>query len=465
MNPSIFLLALSMAASLPLSAATPNVIIIMADDQGYQDLGCFGSPKIKTPHIDQMAKEGMRFTDCYSGASVCTPSRAALLTGCYASRVGNLGVLFPQDARGLNPTEITIAELLKTKGYATACIGKWHLGHHKQFLPTSQGFDTYYGVPYSNDMTLDPTQPLANDIVLREGVTAESIKTHQKKNLVPLMRDTEIIEYPVDQNTLTKRYTEEAIKFITTNKEKPFFLYLPHSMPHIPVYASPEFEGKSEIGLYGDSIEELDWSTGQILETLRKLKLDQNTLVIYTSDNGPWKLDQNSWEKGNTNRRVGGFAHPLRGYKFSRLEGGMRVPTVMWWPGRIPADKTSGEVVASMDFFATCAEISGAELPTDRVIDGKSLIPLLEAKEGAKSPHDALFYRTEAVRSGKWKLIKGQLYDLEADIGEATNVAEKHPDVVTRLSALLAAHKKDLSENTRPPGGGPKKPRKPKNKK
>ena len=254
-----------MAASLPLSAATPNVIIIMADDQGYQDLGCFGSPKIKTPHIDQMAKEGMRFTDFYSGASVCTPSRAALLTGCYASRVGNLGVLFPQDARGLNPTEITIAELLKTKGYATACIGKWHLGHHKQFLPTSQGFDTYYGVPYSNDMTLDPTQPLANDIALREGVTAESIKTHQKKNLVPLMRDTEIIEYPVDQNTLTKRYTEEAIKFITTNKEKPFFIYLPHSMPHIPVYASPEFEGKSEIGLYGDSIEELDWSTGQIL--------------------------------------------------------------------------------------------------------------------------------------------------------------------------------------------------------
>ena len=283
-----------MAASLPLSAATPNVIIIMADDQGYQDLGCFGSPKIKTPHIDQMAKEGMRFTDFYSGASVCTPSRAALLTGCYASRVGNLGVLFPQDARGLNPTEITIAELLKTKGYATACIGKWHLGHHKQFLPTSQGFDTYYGVPYSNDMTLDPTQPLANDIVLREGVTAESIKTHQKKNLVPLMRDTEIIEYPVDQNTLTKRYTEEAIKFITTNKGKPFFLYLPHSMPHIPVYASPEFEGQSEIGLYGDSIEELDWSTGQILETLRKLKLDQNTLVIYTSDQG-FFLGEHGW--------------------------------------------------------------------------------------------------------------------------------------------------------------------------
>ncbi|SVA87824.1 uncharacterized protein METZ01_LOCUS140678, partial [marine metagenome] len=190
------------------AASTPNVIIIMADDQGYQDLGCFGSPKIKTPHIDRMAKEGMRFTDFYSGASVCTPSRASLLTGCYAKRVGGLGVLFPRDKRGLNPDEITIADLLKTKGYATACIGKWHLGHLKEFLPTSQGFDTYFGVPYSNDMTIDPTQPLANDVVLREGVTLENIKNRVKKNLVPLMRDTKIIEYPADQNTLTKRYTE-----------------------------------------------------------------------------------------------------------------------------------------------------------------------------------------------------------------------------------------------------------------
>jgi arylsulfatase A len=446
-------LALALAGALPLAAAPPNVIIIMADDQGYEDLGCFGSPKIKTPHIDRMAKEGMRFTDFYSGASVCTPSRAALLTGSYASRAGNLRVLFPRDSAGLNPSEITIAELLKSKGYATACIGKWHLGHHKQFLPTSQGFDSYYGVPYSNDMTLDPSQPLANEIVLREGFTAESIKTHQKKNLVPLMRNEEIIEYPVDQNTLTKRYTEEAIKFISANKEKPFFLYLPHTMPHIPVYVAPEFEGKSDIGLYGDSIEELDWSTGQILHALRKLKLDQNTLVVYTSDNGPWKLATDSWEKGNMNRRVGGFAHPLRGYKFQRFEGGMRVPTVMWWPGRIPADRTCSEVAASMDLFATCAEISGAKAPTDRIIDGKSLIPLLEGKDGAKSPHKAFFFRTEGVRSGKWKLLKGELYNLESDIAESKNVAKDHPEVANRLQALLDAHKKDLAENFRPHGG------------
>ena len=446
------------------AASTPNVIIIMADDQGYQDLGCFGSLKIKTPHIDRMAKEGMRFTDFYSGASVCTPSRAALLTGCYAKRVGGLGVLFPRDKRGLNPDEITIADLLKTKGYATACIGKWHLGHLKEFLPTSQGFDTYFGVPYSNDMTIDATQPLANDVVLREGVTLENIKNRVKKNLVPLMRDTEIIEYPADQNTLTKRYTEEAISFIKKNKAKPFFIYLPHTMPHIPLYATPQFEGKSEIGLYGDTIEELDWSTGQILETLRKLKLDKNTLVVYTSDNGPWKLATNSWVKGNMNRRVGGFAHPLKGYKFSRFEGGMRVPTVMWWPGRIPAGKECSEVAASMDLLPTCAAIAGAKVPDDRVIDGKSLLPLLEGRKGAKSPHEAFFYRTEAVRSGKWKLKKKELYNLEEDVGETKNLAASNPEVVKRLSGYLAAYKEDLAKNSRPAGGPPKQPRKKKNK-
>ena len=456
--------SLAVVFSISARASTPNVIIIMADDQGYQDLGCFGSPKIKTPHIDRMAKEGMRFTDFYSGAPVCTPSRASLLTGCYAKRVGGLGVLFPRDKRGLNPDEITIADLLKTKGYATACIGKWHLGHLKEFLPTSQGFDTYFGVPYSNDMTLDPTQPLANDVVLREGVTLENIKSRVKKNLVPLMRDTAIIEYPTDQNTLTKRYTEEAIAFIKKNKEKPFFIYLPHTMPHIPLYATPQFEGKSEIGLYGDTIEELDWSTGQILDTLRKLKIDENTLVIYTSDNGPWKLATNSWVKGNMNRRVGGFAHPLKGYKFSRFEGGMRVPTVMWWPGRIPAGKECSEVGASMDFLPTCAAISGAKMPDDRVIDGKNLLPLMEGRKGAKSPHEAFFYGTEAVRSGKWKLKGRELFDLREDIGETKNLASANPEVVKRLSGYLSAHKEDLAKNKRPAGGPPKQPRKKKNK-
>jgi arylsulfatase A-like enzyme len=441
--------------------AGPNVIIIMTDDQGYQDLGCFGSPKIKTPHIDRMAREGMRFTDFYSGASVCTPSRAALMTGCYASRVGNLPVLFPNSQRGLNPDEITIAEVMKSKGYATACIGKWHLGHLKQFLPVSQGFDTYYGVPYSNDMTIDPTQPLANDIVLREGVTLETIKKQRKRNLVPLMRDAEIIEYPVDQNTLTKRYTDEAIRFIQANKERPFFIYLPHTMPHIPLYATPEFEGKSEIGLYGDCIEEIDASTGRILDTLRALKLDQKTLVVFTSDNGPWKLAKNAWVKGNKNRRVGGFAHPLRGYKFSRFEGGMRVPTVMWWPGRIPANRTCSEVVASMDLMPTCAELAGAKVPDDRVIDGKSIVSLLEGRDGAKSPHEAFFYRTEGVRVGEWKLKGKALFHLKTDIAEAKNVAAEHPEVVSRLGKLLADFKADLKKNGRPAGGPPPKPRKP----
>ena len=444
------------------AASTPNVIIIMADDQGYQDLGCFGSPKIKTPHIDRMAKEGMRFTDFYSGASVCTPSRAALLTGCYAKRVGGLGVLFPRDKRGLNPDEITIADLLKTKGYATACIGKWHLGHLKEFLPTSQGFDTYYGVPYSNDMTIDVSQPLANDVVLREGVTLENIRNRVKKNLVPLMRDTEIIEYPVDQNTLTKRYTEEAISFIKKNKEKPFFIYLPHTMPHIPLYATPQFEGKSEIGLYGDTIEELDWSTGQILETLRKLKLDKNTLVIYTSDNGPWKLAANSWVKGNMNRRVGGFAHPLRGYKFSRFEGGMRVPTVMWWPGRIPAGKECSEVGASMDFLPTCAAIAGAKVPGDRVVDGVDLSPALFGK--GKVKRDTYFYyrgqKLYAVRKGPWKAhyltrdAYGRskeeqhdppiLYHLDHDPSEKIDVAADHPNVLTEIAKAVSNHKAKL---------------------
>ncbi|NQT87661.1 sulfatase-like hydrolase/transferase, partial [bacterium] len=308
------------ASRVPLDAAPatkPNFIIIFTDDQGYQDLGCFGSPKIKTPNADRMAKEGMRFTDFYSGASVCTPSRAALLTGCYPERVGNLPVLFPRSNIGLNPEETTIAGMLKANGYATACVGKWHLGFQKEFLPTSHGFDSYFGVPYSNDMWLAPGMAYAKDAKLPEGATPESLAGgERKKDGVPLLRDTEVIDYPVDQRTLTQRYTQEAVRFITANKDKPFFLYLPHTMPHIPLYASDAFRGKSEAGLYGDTIEEIDWSTGKILDTLRSLGIDKNTLVVYTADNGPWKLAQNCWVKGNMNRRVGGSAAPLKGYKF-----------------------------------------------------------------------------------------------------------------------------------------------------
>ncbi|NQT87075.1 sulfatase-like hydrolase/transferase, partial [bacterium] len=282
----------------------PNFIIIFADDQGYQDVGCFGSPLIKTPNLDRMAGEGRRFTNFYSAASVCTPSRAALLTGSYPTRVGLPSVLFPRNNTGFSDTEITIAELLKGQGYATKCIGKWHLGHLSPFLPTSHGFDSYYGIPYSNDMTIDPKATLATDCTFREGMTRERAASEKpKKNWVPLMRDKEVVEYPADQTTLTKRYTAEAVKFITANKAKPFFLYLPHTMPHVPLFASEKFKDTSKRGLYGDVIEEIDWSVGEILATLKKLGIAEDTCVVFTSDNGPWL------SKG----KAGGCALPLRG--------------------------------------------------------------------------------------------------------------------------------------------------------
>jgi arylsulfatase A-like enzyme len=430
----------------------PNVIIIFTDDQGYQDLGVFGSPNIKTPNIDQMAKEGMLFTDFYSAASVCTPSRAALLTGCYPERVGDLGVLFPKDAKGLNPKETTIAGMLKNNGYATACIGKWHLGHLTEFLPTSHGFNSYYGIPYSNDMVIAQNMKLSADLKLREGVTRETM-WEPKKNWVPLMRDEEVVEYPADQSTLTKRYTEEAINFITSNSDKPFFLYLPHTMPHDPLYASPKFEGKSEAGLYGDCIEEIDWSVGEIIKTLKSQGIDKDTLIIYTSDNGPWYMKENATDKvkGNKNRRVGGSALPLRGHKFREWEGGMRVPTVMWWPGRIPAGKVCTEIAGTIDLLPTIAAISGAALPSEK-LDGKSILPLLEGQPGATSPHAAYFYRTNGVRVRNWKLIDGQLFDLSKDISERNCLAGDNPEIVERLGKLLSEHKQELDENKRPFG-------------
>jgi len=430
----------------------PNVIIIFTDDQGYQDLGVFGSPKIKTPNIDQMAKEGMLFTDFYSAASVCTPSRAALLTGCYPERVGNLRVLFPRDSKGLNPEETTIAGMLKAHGYTTACVGKWHLGHLEEFLPTSHGFDSYFGIPYSNDMTIAQDMKLSADLKLREGVTRKTI-WKPKKNWVPLMRNEEVIEYPADQSTLTRRYTEEAIKFITDNRDKPFFLYLPHTMPHIPLYASPEFEGRSDAGLYGDCIEEIDWSVGQIVKTLNELGLAEDTLLVYTSDNGPWKLKRSkeSKVKGNMNRCVGGSALPLRGHKFQQWEGGMREPTVMWWPGRVPAGKVCSELAGTIDLLPTIAALSGATLPSEK-IDGKSILPLLEGREDATTPHEAYFYRTKGVRVGHWKLIDGKLFNLSQDISESNNIAQGNPATVERLATLLNEHKQEIEKNKRPFG-------------
>ena len=445
-------------------AAKPNFIIIFLDDQGYQDLGCFGSPNIKTPNIDRMAAEGMRFTDFYSADSVCTPSRAALLTGCYPRRVGGLGVLFPRDHHGLNTEETTIPEMLRKSGYKTAMVGKWHLGHLPEFLPTNHGFDSYYGIPYSNDMTIADDMKLARDLLLREGVTMENIWT-KKRDWVPLMRNDEVIEYPCDQNTVTKRYTEQAVEFIKKSKDGPFFLYMPHTMPHVPLFVSPEFEGKSEQGLYGDCIEEIDWSVGEILKTIKELGIDKNTMIFYCSDNGPWHFEANATDKvkGNMNRRTGGSALPLRGYKFQQWEGGMREPTVMWWPGRIPAGKLCSEVAGTIDILPTLAALSGSALP-EETIDGKSIVPLIEGKSGAKSPHEAYFYRTEAVRCGEWKLKGRELFNLKRDISESTDLAKDHPEIVERLKKLLDDHKADLAANARP-FGGTKVPRKPRAKK
>lgn len=454
----LFLFLVLLSSALGVDQRPPNVVLIFTDDQGYEDLGCFGSPLIETPHLDRMAAEGRKFTSFYSANSVCSPSRAALLTGCYPTRVGVPGVLFPRHDTGLNPEEITIADLLKSEGYATACIGKWHLGHKPSLLPIQHGFDRYFGIPYSNDMTIDPTARLADDIVLRAGMTVERLRTTVKppKNWVPLMRDLEVVEYPADQTTLTKRYTEEAIAFIESNTEKPFFLCLPHTMPHIPLFASEGFRGKSARGLYGDTIEEIDWSVGQILDCLKAQGIDEQTLVIYTSDNGPWKL----------NRGRGGSAYPLRGFKFSTFEGGMRVPCLMRWPGQIPAGTVTDTLAASIDLLPTLAKLSGATVPSDRVIDGRDIWPIMAGAPGARASHEHYFFykgqRLESVRSGPWKLRRvGKsrrepagvaLYHLGDDIGETTNLAEKHPEKVRELIETMEAFDASLKASARPAG-------------
>ena len=432
----------------------PNFIVIFTDDQGFEDLGCFGSPKIKTPHLDQLAADGSKFTSFYSANSVCSPSRASLMTGCYPVRVSIPGVLFPRHDIGLNPDEITIADLLKTKSYATACIGKWHIGHKPKFLPTRQGFDSYYGIPYSNDMTIDPEAKLAENINLREGFTLDRVRNEKpKKNLVPLMRNEEVIEYPCDQTTLTKRYTEEAVKFIEENKKRPFFLYLPHTMPHIPLFASEKFKGKSERGPYGDTIEEIDWSVGEIMKALRKNNLDENTLVVYTSDNGPWKLKDGR----------GGSANPLRGYKFQTYEGGMRVPCIMHWKGKIPPGSSCDEIAATIDLLPTIAGLSGVELPNDRTIDGKNIWPLISGKKGAKTPHEIYFFykgkSLESARQGKWKLRRSgkksqsiELYDLASDISESKNLARENEALTNEIIQKMNSFDEKLKNAQRPAG-------------
>lgn len=417
------------------SQRPPNFVFIFIDDMGYQDVGCFGSPLIKTPRIDRMAAEGIKFTSFYVQC-VCTPSRAALMTGCYPMRVGLPNVLGPNAKIGINSSETLLPQVLKSRGYATACIGKWHLGQYPQFLPTRHGFDSYFGLPYSNDMDKNGADP------------------------IPLMRGEKIIEQPADQNTLTQRYTQEAVKFIEANRDRPFFLYLPHTMVHVPLHVSDKFRGKSRRGLYGDAVEEIDWSTGEVLDTLKRLGLDDNTFVIFTSDNGPW-LQQGV---------NGGCALPLRDGKATTYDGGVRVPCIMRWPGKVPAGATCDEMVTAMDVLPTFARLAHGSVPTDRIIDGKDIWPLVSGVKGAKTPHDVLFFyranRLQALRSGKWKLdlphddIPIALYDLDADVSESKNVADSHPKVVQMLSEMAEKCREDLGDaltkrvgkNCRPPG-------------
>jgi len=460
------LLLLSFLASafiLPGAAAErwPNIVLIFPDDQGFADVGVFGSKQFgfSTPNIDRLAVEGMKFTDFYSVSSVCSPSRAGLLTGSYPPRTGVTRVLFPHSDVGLNPDEVTMADLLQQRGYATAAIGKWHLGHHPRFLPTRQGFDYFWGVPYSNDMWIDPRAPLADNVVLHDGVTRQWIREgtpndRRRRNDVPLMINEEVVEYPLDQRYLTRRSSEEAIRFMEENQDRPFFLYLPYVMPHIPLFASEDFAGTTERGLYGDVIEELDWSVGQVMRALGELGLDEDTLVIFTTDNGPWNL------RGGQ----GGHAEPLRGYKFDVLEGGMRVPTVMRWPGRIPPGTIQTEVAATIDLLPTLAYVAGIDLPSDLVIDGKNIWPLMSGQPGARSPHPFFYYyaanspRLGAVRQGHWKYHAAhgdepeRLYNLAIDLGEAHDLAPTYVDVAARLREKMEVFDTDLKANARPQG-------------
>ncbi len=419
-------------------AVKPNVVLIFIDDMGYGDIGPFGSTKNRTPNLDRMAREGMKLTSFYA-APVCSVSRAQVITGCYGQRVSLPGVLGPGSAIGINSSEHTVAELMKSQGYATMCIGKWHLGDQPEFLPTRHGFDQYFGVPYSNDM------------MKKSKVNGQLV--------VPLVRQDKAVELLTgdDQDRLTERYTDEGVKFITENKDRPFFLYLPHTAVHTPIHPGEKFRDHSKNGRFGDWVEEVDWSVGRVLDTLRELKLAENTLVMFSSDNGPWLI------KG----KDGGEAGPLRGGKGSTWEGGVREPTVAWWPGKIAPGSACDAIAGNIDFLPTFVKLGGGTVPTDRKIDGKDISPLLFGTT-KESPHEARYYysgyKLQAVRVGPWKMAiapqsdgksgpavaasleKPRLYNLDTEIGEKTDVAGEHSDVVARLKALAVKMAEELGD-------------------
>ena len=424
--------SLSSVAIHAAGSARPNIVMIYIDDLGYADIGPFGATKQKTPNLDRMAQEGMKLTSFYA-APVCSVSRAQLMTGCYGARISVPGVYGPGSGNGLHPQENTIADLLKKEGYATMCIGKWHLGDQPNFLPTKQGFDHYFGIPYSNDM-----QRPAKD-------TGERV--------VPLVRDDKVAELLTDkaQSRIVERYTDEALKFIHDNRKQPFFLYLPHTAVHTPIYPGEAFRGKSANGRFGDWVEEVDWSVGKVLDTLQELKLAEHTLVIFSSDNGPWLI------KGSD----GGSALPLRGGKGSTWEGGVRVPTIAWWPTKVKPGTTCDAVAGTIDLLPTFVQLAGGTVPAEPTLDGRDISGLLfgTSKRSAREAHYYFAgYNLQAVRQGPWKLAlapqpesmgisnssdasgkEPRLYNLDREIGEQTNLAAENPEIVQRLQALAAA--------------------------
>ncbi|MFT5498790.1 MAG: arylsulfatase A [Kiritimatiellia bacterium] len=445
------LLVLILLTAVPLlssEAAKPNFVLIFIDDMGYGDIGPFGSTLNRTPHLDQLAKEGTKLTSFYA-APVCSASRAQLMTGCYAPRVSVPGVFFPAGRNGLNPDEMTIADYLKELGYATTCIGKWHLGDQRAFLPTKQGFDHYFGIPYSNDMGRNSA--------------VDGRRVH------PLMRDLEVAELVDDegQRQITRAYTEEAVTFIEAHKREPFFLYFPHTAMHVPLYPHPDFVGKSANGTYGDWVQEVDWSVGQVMETLKRNGLDENTLVVFTSDNGPWA------SKGS----AGGVSGPLRGSKGGTLEGGVREPTIVRWTGNIPAGGENDIMAGTIDILPTFVSLAGGKPRADIIIDGLDITDVLLGK-AKESPHEAWYYysgtRLQAVRSGPWKLaltaqsigmgmrekpadlqVVPRLYQLDLEIGEITNRASEYPEVVARLQQLAEKMIADIGSGSAGPGVRP----------